>query len=86
MLSGSRSLISTNSSAWIFRTSLAGMGGTLDARWNGGVLGPACADGDVMLGGTQEARGLVVGEGNVSAEPADTEGCKRGMLVIERGC
>ena len=41
ILSGRRSRISTNSSDCIFRTSLPGMGGKLEAKWNGGGAVPA---------------------------------------------
>ena len=59
MLSGGRSRISMNSNAWI-HTSLPGIGGKLDARWNGGEEGPAWITEDVTQGGRQPAGWLLV--------------------------
>ena len=38
-----------------------------------------------MQGGAQAARGLTAGGGSVSGALADAEGCRSGMLAIDRG-
>ena len=84
ILSGSRSLISTNSSDWILSTSLPGIGGggKLEASWNCEDEGPGCSIGDGLLGGALAARGDAV---EVRVEPAEAVAGRRGMLAMERG-
>ena len=60
ILSGSRSLISTNSSDWILSTSLPGIGGKLEASWNCEDEGPGCSIGDGLLGGARLLGGMLL--------------------------
>ena len=86
MLSGSSSLISTNSSPWILLTSLAGTGGKLLASENAGGL-PVSALLAEMAGAMTDVTAVVgrLVEGMVSMGAAVPNGGRSGRWLSEEG-
>ena len=85
MLSRSRSCFSTNSRAWILRTSLPGMGEKLDAKWNGGGTSAELECAVCLIGGADVAGRPAEDEGRVRAGPATAVVGSSGMLARDSG-